>query len=351
MYDMKQVVVIDTGIDMKNCNLSKHVIGGTEFRCLNDQILEDHLYQDDNGHGTMCADTILQVYDEALFYVIKIANSEGKTSTSLLRKALFKCLSLNIKYICISLAVTAAAYQQELFDITKRLVDQNKLIFVSIKNNSQSSYPANLPTVIGVAGQPFLSNELFSFSARKEIQAIFDDSPLFVYTLANRFAFFKGTSKANALCVGMSLKLIHSVKGNYERMTFSEFNRWFEDYSLRHQEDRPHVPIISNGDTHYNLLEVFGGKIKKAISKTTNHHIDLDSIHDGPFISRLTGINFNNFYDFWLHLENELNFSLTDHHRINIQNVCSLPALLNFLQEVVDCRNVCKIANHTKVQN
>ncbi|MEK5165642.1 S8 family serine peptidase [Paenibacillus sp. FSL R5-0527] len=217
MYDMRQVVVIDTGIDMNNRNLNKHIIGGTGFSCSNQQILEDHLYQDDNGHGTMCADTILQVYNEAQFYVIKIANSEGKTSTSLLQRALLKCLSLNIKYICVSLAVTTAAYRQELFDITRQLVDQNKFVFVSVKNDSRSSYPASLPSVIGVAGQALLSNELFSFSASKAIQAVFDDSPLFVYTLANRFAFFKGTSKANALCVGMSLKLIHGVKGNCER--------------------------------------------------------------------------------------------------------------------------------------
>lgn len=191
MFNNKQVVIIDTGMDMTNRSLSKHVIDGVRFQFSGNEIIEDNDFQDDHGHGTSVADTIMQVFSEAQFYIIKIANEEGKTSTRLLQMALKKCLNLNIKYICISISVTSEGYYQQLSQITQQLVDQNKLIFVSVKNGSQSSYPASLPTVIGVNGQMFCSIESFLYSKNKEIQAVFDDAPIFVYTLAERFAFLK----------------------------------------------------------------------------------------------------------------------------------------------------------------
>lgn len=167
MFNNKQVVIIDTGMDMTNRSLSKHVIDGVRFQFSGNEIIEDNDFQDDHGHGTSVADTIMQVFSEAQFYIIKIANEEGKTSTRLLKMALKKCLNLNVKYICISISVTSEGYHQQLSEITHQLVDQNKLIFVSVKNGSQSSYPATLPTVIGVNGQMFCSIDPFLFSKIK----------------------------------------------------------------------------------------------------------------------------------------------------------------------------------------
>ncbi|MDY8047774.1 S8 family serine peptidase [Paenibacillus polymyxa] len=334
MFNNKQVVIIDTGMDMTNCSLSKHVIDGVRFQFSGNEIIEDNDFQDDHGHGTSVADTIMQVFSEAQFYIIKIANEEGKTSTRLLQMALKKCLNLNIKYICISISVTSEGYQQQISEITHQLVNQNKLIFVSVKNGSHSSYPANLPTVIGVDGQTFCSNDSFLFSKNREVQAIFDDSPIFVYTLAERFTFFKGTSKANALCVGWSMRIL-SFNSHKDKITFADYNHVLEQYTLLHKVEIPIVKDMSENKIDCNLVKKFGKSIEKAIYEATNHKIDISSLYEGPFISRLSGITFYNFVDFWSNLEKELKYNLIDYHSINILNVCSLSTLLNYLEEVV----------------
>lgn len=338
MFNNKQVVIIDTGMDMTNRSLSKHVIDGVRFQFSGNEIIEDNDFQDDHGHGTSVADTIMQVFSEAQFYIIKIANEEGKTSTRLLKMALEKCLNLNIKYICISISVTSEGYYQQLSQITQQLVDQNKLIFVSVKNGSQSSYPASLPTVIGVNGQMFCSIESFLYSKNKEIQAVFDDAPIFVYTLAERFTFFKGTSKANALCVGRSMQLISSEVKNsdiYNKdITFSEVNDILERSALEYEVTVPEFKPILDADMDSNLVKKFGRYIEKAIYETTNLEIDIHTLYKVPFICELTGINFKNFDDFWNSLEKELNHTLNDYHNIHILNVCSLAALLKYLEEL-----------------
>ncbi|MGW9571735.1 S8 family serine peptidase, partial [Paenibacillus terrae] len=315
MFNNKQVVIIDTGMDMTNRSLSKHVIDGVRFRFSGNEIIEDNDFQDDHGHGTSVADTIVQVFNEAQFYIIKIANEEGKTSTRLLQMALKKCLNLNVKYICISISVTSEGYHQQLSEITQQLVDQNKLIFVSVKNGSQRSYPASLPTVIGVNGQLFCSIESFLFSKNKEIQAIFDEAPIFVYTLAERFTFFKGTSKANALCVGRSMQLISSEVTNsviYTKdITFSECNDILEHNALKYEMTIPEFKTTHGTDIDSNLVKKFGRCIEKAIYETTNLEIDIYSLYKGPFISQLSGITFYNFVDFWSSLEKELKYALT----------------------------------------
>ncbi|MBO3285472.1 S8 family serine peptidase [Paenibacillus sp. FSL M8-0228] len=338
MFNNKQVVIIDTGMDMTNRSLSKHVIDGVRFQFSGNEIIEDNDFQDDHGHGTSVADTIMQVFSEAQFYIIKIANEEGKTSTRLLQMALKKCLNLNIKYICISISVTSEGYYQQLSQITQQLVDQNKLIFVSVKNGSQSSYPASLPTVIGVNGQMFCSIESFLYSKNKEIQAVFDDAPIFVYTLAERFAFFKGTSKANALCVGRSMQLISSEVKNsdiYNKdITFSEVNDILERSALEYEVTVAEFKPILDADMDSNLVKKFGRYIEKAIYETTNLEIDIHTLYKVPFICELTGITFKNFDDFWNSLEKELNHTLNDYHNIHILNVCSLAALLKYLEEL-----------------
>ncbi|MEK4733869.1 S8 family serine peptidase [Paenibacillus sp. SEL3] len=334
MFNNKQVVIIDTGIDMTNRSLSKHVIDGVRFQYSGDEIIEDNDFQDDHGHGTSVADTIVQIFNEAQFYIIKIANEEGKTSTRLLHVALKKCLNLNIKYICISISVTSEGYYQQLSQITQQLVDQNKLIFVSVKNGSQSSYPASLPTVIGVNGQMFCSIDSFLFSKNKEIQAVFDEAPIFVYTLAERFAFFRGTSKANAFCVGWSMRILSS-NSHKDKITFADYNHVLEQYALLHKVEIPIVKDMSENKIDSNLVKKFGGSIEKAIYEATNHKIDISSLYEGPFISRLSGITFYNFVDFWSNLEKELKYNLIDYHSINILNVCSLSRLLKYLEEVV----------------
>ncbi|MGW8959359.1 S8 family serine peptidase [Paenibacillus sp. NPDC055715] len=345
MYNNKQVVIIDTGMDMTNQSLSKHVIDGVRFQYSGNKIIEDDDYQDDHGHGTSVADTILQVFNEAQFYIIKIANAEGKTSTELLQKALKKCLTLNIKYICISISVTTEGYQQELSEVTQQLVNQNKLIFISVKNGSQISYPASLPTVIGVNGQKFCSNESFLFTKNREVQAVFDDSPIFVYTLAERFTFFKGTSKANALCVGRSMQMISSettndIVYNKAEITFSECNDVLERKALKCEVTIPEFETETETEMDNDLIEKFGSAIEQAIFETTHHKVEIRSLYNGPFISRLTGLTYTNFHLFWSCLEKKMHCHVGNYHNINISNVCSLAALLKYVEEVAICSNV-----------
>ncbi|NQX48491.1 S8 family serine peptidase [Paenibacillus tritici] len=339
MYNTRQAVIIDTGIDMTNCSLAKHVINGNGFKYVGNRIIEEDHFQDENGHGTTCADTILQVFSEAQFYVIKIANSEGKTSTELLQRALKQCLTLNIKFICVSLALTKELYQQDLSEIIQLLENQNKLVFVSVRNGSKRSYPACLSGVIGVGGLPYCSKKAFSYSAHQEIQGVFDDSPIFVYTLAGRFTFFKGTSKANALCVGMSMKILtESLKCN-EELTFSEFNDLLEQYARQHEvaELTEVIRPVTESDKN-ECSEQLRVQIERVMYRITGKELEPDLLLNGPFISQTTGINFNNFYDFWKALEEEIGFTIQDYHQIRILDACSYSALLSFLEGVMNCR-------------
>ncbi|MNW52273.1 hypothetical protein D3C74_297890 [compost metagenome] len=118
-------------------------------------------------------------------------------------------------------------------------------------------------------------------------------------------------------------------------ITFSEVNDILERSSaLEYKVTVPEFKAIPGANIDSNLVEKFGRFIEKAIYKTTNHEVDIYSLHKGPFISRLTGITFNNFDYFWSSLERELNHTLNDYHNIHILNVCSLAALLKYLEEL-----------------
>lgn len=59
------IVLIDTGLDKEIYR--NRIVGGIHFYIEDEMICCDKNYNDDNGHGTACADVITRVYKNARF--------------------------------------------------------------------------------------------------------------------------------------------------------------------------------------------------------------------------------------------------------------------------------------------
>lgn len=198
------IVLIDTGLDKEIYR--NRIVGGIHFYIEDEMICCDKNYNDDNGHGTACADVITRVYKNARFFVIKILNSEAETNYPLLEMAMEYCISLEYRLINLSLAMLQEDSEKKLREICQCLLNRGKVIVASVYNGEKKSFPALFSTVIGVRGNRFELHREYWFDNNKEIQCIGDLTPIFTRWDREKFYLFGGNSKACAYIAGYIIK-------------------------------------------------------------------------------------------------------------------------------------------------
>lgn len=332
MYRPK-VAVIDSGVDKQNKIIMQHIIQGFSFQrdAEENRIIESGDFNDIFGHGTNCIDCILQLAEQAQFYPIKIINEMGKTTCTLLIEALKKCKEIPIDIICLSLSVTRFLdddMEKQLEEICQDLERQGKIICASECNNMKNSIPAIYNSVIGVGELPFDADRKILVDRFKKVQVMADITPIFVAGKQGRYNFFKGTSKANAYVTGILAKSMQTENG---LMSIGNALDVLEKkYIAPEIIDTENVGKVQTDELGQLILE----KIKKTLSEF-GCSSSLDEISKYPFFSKVTGINFFNFYDFISAVHKELKITECDFHTIEIRDVCLLFNLVEYLKREI----------------
>lgn len=244
----KNVIIVDSGIDMNDPYLNSHVIGGVTIYVNNENhISYDNNYLDENGHGTFCAKTILSLSNDVGIYVIKILNKELMCSIKVLIEALKYIKKINVNLVCLSLATSI--YSKELEIVCNELKGEGKILVASKDNMGGDSYPASFKSVIGVEGV-IVSNSLYlSYKDNLPIQCKVSNMPFLMKRLNNNYKFFRGNSKSNAFLCGLVIKYIDNIN----EMNFKQLEERIIDSSLI-LEDAKANTFINYNENQNNIM-------------------------------------------------------------------------------------------------
>lgn len=196
-----EVVIIDTGISRKNFN--GNVIGGVNL------VNEDSDFEDDNGHGTQCANIIEQVCNDKLnVYSIKILNQNMESTIEALIEALEYTRKMTVRTINLSLATTNKESISKLQNIIDKLKKEGKIIIASAPNQEEMGYPAACNGTVGVDGIILQKRDDFWYNRNMKIQCYSNKIPILVKSINNTYRMFGGTSKATAVITGIILNML-----------------------------------------------------------------------------------------------------------------------------------------------
>ncbi|MEG2984849.1 MAG: S8 family serine peptidase, partial [Peptostreptococcaceae bacterium] len=97
------------------------------------------------GHGTLCAKTIIEICQNVEIYPIKIFDEDGRTNSLNLVKALKNLINADIDLINISASTLSSIYKEELKHICDKLHKNGKIIICSHHNKAKGieSYPTS----------------------------------------------------------------------------------------------------------------------------------------------------------------------------------------------------------------
>lgn len=327
------VVLIDSGIDMGNLLLMNHVEGGICLAYESDEIKESKNYNDYNGHGTNCADIILQMNPTVKFYVIKIVNEHGVSSSRLMVAALNKCVQIEARIICMSLSIITekCAIEKQLHEVCKELDKQGKIVLVSENNEMIYSQPAKFKEVIGVRASYSMKKNSWQVKESDDIQVIADGTPVFVFGKNETYNFFKGSSKANAFFAGILYKYLNKSPKKGKMELLQNIKRDSEKIERDFSIEQYGIGDIPQTEEEIWLEKV----IIESIEKISRKNLNVEQYRQFPIMSNVTGISFFNFYYVLLEIYCRLNLKQIDWREVEIYNVCTLYCLRNFLKEKI----------------
>ncbi|WP_304340381.1 S8 family serine peptidase [Metaclostridioides mangenotii] len=219
-----KVAILDTGIDLNDSYLNSNCCGKKNFLLdsLSGEIIVNEEVQDENGHGSACAYTILNYSNNTEILPIKILDNSGKTYSKCLLLALKYLIYSDVKLINISLATTNFSYKDEFFNICEELVERGKIIIASQDNKLNESLPSILPNVIGVRGARFKDSENYWYNSNAKIQCISDNEPMFIKVGKGECLKFGRNSKSAAL---MTANISNLLSKSCEMMNFEQVDR------------------------------------------------------------------------------------------------------------------------------
>lgn len=325
------VVIIDSGIDTKDRKLMEHVVGGCRFVLQDRQIEMDDMIDDCHGHGTNCADLILEMNAQAVFYIINIVNQDGLSHSELMLTSLKKCLEVPARIICMSLSVTTHTcdYEDEIHAVCGKLNEQGKLICISENNEMEGSEPARFSEVIGVRAYYEGTKNTWRINENADIQVTADGSPVFLRGRNGSFNFFKGSSKSNAFFAGVILQYLQkeNIRGMKETLI-----RIKQD-SVYQEENEPEkdfgIGRVAETEQDKQLEEV----IKAGIYEISGQLVELNILRRIPIMSQITGISYFKFYELITWLYRKLGIKEEDYHSIKANDICTLYRLRKYLRE------------------
>lgn len=316
-----EVILIDSGISPRLVN---QCVGGMKITFDNGDFVYSTDIIDENGHGTYCAEVMLNICKDISFYVIKIVGCNGYTSSSLLYKALEACKNVDARIICVSLSVIGDKNHEKISKIIKELRDMEKIVCVSVENGKESSFPADLYEVIGVKGKIFYNTLFYIFEKKDSNIVYFDSTPVLMMYPNGLYKFFYGNSKANAVCAGTIAKILnenHSISVK-------------QCCDILLKGAKADLPILTTNEMSFfskNIDMEDAELFRKLVYQFNGKDIGLVQNYLTPVLSKNTGINMDNVICFLQLIEKTLKLKI-DYRKLSFSDIFYLGNLINYVK-------------------
>lgn len=316
------VVVIDSGIS----NIEKYnVVKFKNFVDDNSSNVEDQ-----NGHGTYCAEIISKINPSVELYIMKVLDDYACGKTENVIKALETLCSENISQhvICMSLSSANATYMEEMDMLCQQLTKRNNVIVAAADNNQAvKSIPASFKYVIGVNGIIMHDNGYW-FDRNKEIQYIGDVTPAFLEDLVGGYKMFGGNSK---IVAELSARLDNQFEGT---LSFDKVIKYLQQYCLKSEWDTLEIVNGRKIDESNFLVnktkrcsDIFY-KVEDIVLKylnITQKEIQSETLHKYMFP--------DDYYNILKKIENTLNI-IIDYKKIQFKEFNSIYSLVERINQI-----------------
>lgn len=323
------VAIIDSGINYEDTFFKPYIEGGISFI---DK--EKHYYLDENGHGSLCASTIIKENPNVKLYVEKILDKDNLSTLDVLEKSLIHLIDKKeISIISMSLTLTSLSEEQRLKSICEKLYRQNKIIICTLANGAIHSYPASYESTIGVQGFILEDENTFWFDKSNEIQAVVDTNPYLLRDNCHQYRLFgKSNSYAAAKFAGMISKIIDesNIKniGELEDILSNVARRqkWGSG-DLKASKRFPE--FMPNMEYSEDIIRKITQIVKKYLGVKKIDHIYEHNLFDSHI-----GLNYKSAFGLLQKIEKEFDFHIEDYSSISRYDFYSIYTLAALIERV-----------------
>lgn len=269
-----KIAVLDSGVS-DELSKSIQIVNRKEF-CWDyyeDAIVTSDNIADHNGHGTMCIDTMLTVFEHIEFSIIKMLNVSGVASEAVFIEALKYAGTLDVDIIAVCASLTMNKNSDQLYKMCRKISESGKVIVASVENGKTQSAPAFYDCVIGVLGGT-MEDTTFRFSSKREIQMQCSSEATITMSAFGQRSVFQGNSRAAALATAHIAKMMYdntcsmanldeAIAKEAESSQFikKKYDAEYDEYMKMRFDNRKESQLIkTDADYHrfiYALCEFF----------------------------------------------------------------------------------------------
>jgi hypothetical protein len=160
-----RAVIIDNG-------LNKRIYQELTGKRIKVYRIEKHNYLIEEGdkeycglsHGTVCTAILTEFAEDSEIISISLADG-GKPPLYHFKAAILWCLNHSVDVICMSMGVTSLLEINPLLPLFERLAENNIIVVAAASNDGWITYPASLPSVLGVKYRKEESKDLPLYTA------------------------------------------------------------------------------------------------------------------------------------------------------------------------------------------
>lgn len=211
-----KLAIIDSGVDKRYLEENVTLASAEKIYVSqkeNEWVLcieKSELFEDYHGTKVMAAVSYHSQNAKIECYSFNVFD-KGKASSYAVREALEKCLSIEgLEVIVMSLSCDPYL-REEIEIILEKLYQNNVSIFCSVKNRTDTSFPADSKYVFGVRGELIKKRGGYCYEEQKSIQLTADHGFEF-FRVRDQLFSFSGNSKANANMAGIGVAFIQQGK-------------------------------------------------------------------------------------------------------------------------------------------
>lgn len=318
-----KIAIIDSGINIDDSYFSNYIIGEKSFvsaTCM-----------DDNGHGSLCASTILKECKNVYFYIEKILDKKNISSLDVLEQSLINLLDIDVDIISLSLTVLTLEHEKKLKDICHALEKQGKIIIASLSNGDKKSYPAYYSSVIGVQGFILENEKSYWYKSNKRVQAVVDNNPYlhrnnnFEYELwgkCNSFSTAKLAGIISSIMYKFNIKEKHIIETILEKQAHK--NNWSKRQLLKSKRFPIFYPQKKYDDLLLNQIIDIVCDYLKITDKNILYQYGLFDYH--------IGLTYKNAYNLLKILEKNFCLQISNYFDISRYDFYSLYCLNNLIE-------------------
>lgn len=298
-----KIAIIDTGLDLYDDEICEFVKFDRNIQ-INKFEDEYNNLEDLNGHGTLCAKTILSICKNAEIYPVKVFDDYGKTSSLKLIEVLTNLAKSDIKVINISASSISSQYASEMSYVCKELYKKGKIIICSHNNDKKvkSSIPTSFKEVIGVKGIDYIySDRDYTYNPNNEIQMYANSKDCFI-KFKDNITHFGKNSRSAAIASG----IVGNILTNDINISFEELEKELIKGSIK-SKPKSQFSKIKNNSKQIKIEE----KLLEIINREFSHSsVDLKLIQKYSLFNNLTNIGRYNAYEFLSKINNEFNIDI-----------------------------------------